>query len=159
GVLTTCALPAFRAGRRGDPPLPWSGAEPTSPPQRGCDVHPAGRSRSARRAYCEASLPPPPPRWHIRPPLDAATTTRPYQRVSYGPDSWHENAAHNASARPATISRTCSDAAATRVLSRPSSSRNSRPDALAGTTPEPTSLLTAITGKIGRASCRESEQD
>ena len=47
--------------------------------------------------------------------------------------------------RPAVTSQTRGDAAATRVLSTPSSSRKRRPDGVAGTTPEPTSLLTATT--------------
>ena len=46
-------------------------------------------------------------------------------------------------AMPAVHSQTSSHAAAMRELSQPSSSRNRRPDAVAGTIPQPTSLLTA----------------
>ena len=46
---------------------------------------------------------------------------------------------------PASTTSTSSDSAASRALRLPSSSRNRRPLAYGGTTPDPTSLLTATT--------------
>src|SRR5699024_10020478 len=49
------------------------------------------------------------------------------------------------STRPAVINRTSSDSAPTHWFSHPSQSRNRRPERVAGTTPAPTSLVTATT--------------
>src|SRR4029079_6736372 len=75
------------------------------------------------------------------------------QRAEGEPESVHHQSGttgqpDRSRTRPATTSATWSLAALTAALSRPRSSRNIRPDAVLGTTEQPTSLVTMTTSTV-----------